>query len=163
MVDDPADRFVTVDELPRALSQVADSWPEWSLHDHLIPEPSLGCCQDVFYPDHKHAPVFGSALPGQHRGCHVIVTVTLNTALDLCYEVEGVTWDGTNQVRAPSCRAAGRGVIVARVLHTFGHEVVAGGLAGQVGSADTVHENRQGFPSRHLDDRYAPRYHGVLP
>ena len=26
----------------------------------------------------------------------------------------------------PSYRAAGRGVTVARVLHTFGHEVVAG-------------------------------------
>jgi tagatose 6-phosphate kinase len=83
-----------------------------------------------FYPNHKHAPVLGSALPGQHRGLHVIVTVTLNAALDLCYEVEGVTWDGTNQVCAPTYRAAGRGVMVARVLHTFGHEVVAGGLVG---------------------------------
>ncbi|HKB31665.1 MAG TPA: PfkB family carbohydrate kinase [Streptosporangiaceae bacterium] len=61
---------------------------------------------------------------------HVIVTVTLNAALDLSYEVEGVSWDGMNQVRAPRYHAAGRGVTVARVLNAFGHEVVAGGLAG---------------------------------
>jgi fructose-1-phosphate kinase PfkB-like protein len=60
----------------------------------------------------------------------VIVTVTLNAALDVGYEVEGVAWDGLNRVRAPRYRAAGRGVTVARVLHTFGHEVTAAGLAG---------------------------------
>jgi len=79
----------------------------------------------------------------------VIVTVTLNTALDLCYEVEGVTWDGTNQVGPPSYRAAGRGVIVARVLHTFGHEVVAGGLAGG-GTGELIKADlaRSGVPTQ---------------
>jgi fructose-1-phosphate kinase PfkB-like protein len=60
----------------------------------------------------------------------VIVTVTLNAALDVSYEVDGVSWDGLNHVTAPRHRAAGRGVTVARVLHTFGHEVTAAGLAG---------------------------------
>ncbi|MGE5292860.1 MAG: PfkB family carbohydrate kinase [Micromonosporaceae bacterium] len=60
----------------------------------------------------------------------MIVTVTLNAALDVGYEVEGVAWDGLNHVPTPRCRAAGRGVTVARVLHTFGHEVTAAGLAG---------------------------------
>jgi tagatose 6-phosphate kinase len=79
----------------------------------------------------------------------VIVTVTLNAALDLCYEAEGVTWDGTNQVSAPSCRAAGRGVTVARVLHTFGHEVVAGGLAGG-GTGELIKADlaRSGVPTQ---------------
>jgi tagatose 6-phosphate kinase len=60
----------------------------------------------------------------------VIVTVTLNAALDVSYRVDGVAWDGLNHVSAPQHRAAGRGVTVARVLHTFGHEVTAAGLAG---------------------------------
>ncbi len=60
----------------------------------------------------------------------MIVTVTLNAALDVGYEVDGVAWDGLNRVHAPRYRAAGRGVTVARVLHTFGHEVTAAGLAG---------------------------------
>jgi fructose-1-phosphate kinase PfkB-like protein len=79
----------------------------------------------------------------------VIVTVTLNAALDLRYEVEGVVWDGTNQVRAPSYRAAGRGAAVARVLHTFGHEVVAGGLAGG-GTGELIKADlaRSGVPTQ---------------
>lgn len=79
----------------------------------------------------------------------MIVTVTLNAALDLRYEVEGVIWDGTNQVSAPSYRAAGRGVTVARVLHTFGHEVVAGGLAGG-GTGELIKADlaRSGVPTQ---------------
>lgn len=60
----------------------------------------------------------------------MIVSVTLNATLDVSYEVAGVVWDGTNRVSAPLHRAACRGVTVARVLHTFGHEVTAAGLAG---------------------------------
>ena len=60
----------------------------------------------------------------------MIVTVTLNAALDVSYETPGVTWDAVNQVSRVSYRAGGRGIAVARVLHTFGHEVVAAGLAG---------------------------------
>jgi tagatose 6-phosphate kinase len=60
----------------------------------------------------------------------VIVTVTLNAALDVSYETGKLSWDDTNQVDRVRQRAGGRGVAVARVLHTFGHEVIAAGLAG---------------------------------
>lgn len=61
---------------------------------------------------------------------NVIVTVTLNAALNVSYETAGVAWEGVNPVPAPRHQAGGRGVMVARVLHTFGHDVVAAGLAG---------------------------------
>jgi tagatose 6-phosphate kinase len=60
----------------------------------------------------------------------VIVTVTLNAALNVSYEAAGISWDGVNLVSAPRHQAGGRGVMVARVLQTFGHDVVAAGLAG---------------------------------
>ncbi len=60
----------------------------------------------------------------------MIVTVTLNAALNVSYDVAGITWDAINPVSAPRHQAGGRGVMVARVLHTFGHDVVAAGLAG---------------------------------
>ena len=60
----------------------------------------------------------------------MIVTVTLNAALSVFYQAPQVRWDATNQVTSVRHRAGGRGVAVARVLHTFGHEVVAAGLAG---------------------------------
>jgi len=60
----------------------------------------------------------------------LIITVTLNATLHVGYEVAGVVWDGINRVPVPRHRAAGRGVMVARVLHTFDHEVSAAGLAG---------------------------------
>ncbi len=62
----------------------------------------------------------------------MIVTITLNAALSVSYEARQVTWDVVNQVSGVRYRAGGRGVAVARVLHTFGHEVVAAGLAGGV-------------------------------
>lgn len=60
----------------------------------------------------------------------MIITVTLNPALLVSYETQGVTRGSTNDVRRVRYRAGGRGLAVARVLHTFGHEVVAAGLAG---------------------------------
>ena len=60
----------------------------------------------------------------------MIVTVTLNAALDVSYEAEGLSWQSTRDVSRVRHRAGGRGVAVARVLHTFGHEVLAAGLAG---------------------------------
>src|ERR1700730_11779503 len=73
----------------------------------------------------------GGARPGGHSGGHrVIVTVTLNPALHVGYETEQVRLGGTNRVSRVSYRAGGRGLAVARVLHTFGHDVVAAGLAG---------------------------------
>ena len=60
----------------------------------------------------------------------MIVTVTLNAALDVSYEAEGLSWQSTRDISRVRHRAGGRGVAVARVLHTFGHEVLAAGLAG---------------------------------
>jgi tagatose 6-phosphate kinase len=60
----------------------------------------------------------------------VIVTVTLNPALHVGYQAERVGLGQANEVSRVSYRAGGRGLAVARVLHTFGHEVVAAGLVG---------------------------------
>jgi len=78
----------------------------------------------------------------------VIVTVTLNAALGVSYQARGVTWDGTNQISSVRYRAAGRGVAVARVLHTFGHEVMAAGLAGgSAGEMIRADLSRSGIPA----------------
>jgi tagatose 6-phosphate kinase len=60
----------------------------------------------------------------------VIVTITLNPALRVGYEAERVSRGAANQVSRVHYRAGGRGLAVAKVLHTFGHEVVAAGLVG---------------------------------
>jgi tagatose 6-phosphate kinase len=60
----------------------------------------------------------------------VIVTVTLNPVLRVEYAADSITPGQANQVRRVRYRAGGRGLAVARVLHTFGHDVVAAGLAG---------------------------------
>jgi tagatose 6-phosphate kinase len=60
----------------------------------------------------------------------VIVTVTLNPALQVGYEAGGVSLGQVNKVRRVRYRPGGRGLAVARVLHTFGHDVVAAGLVG---------------------------------
>jgi tagatose 6-phosphate kinase len=78
----------------------------------------------------------------------VIVTVTLNAALGVSYEAHEVTWGTANPVTGVRHRAAGRGVAVARVLHTFGHEVLAAGLAGGA-AGELIREDlsRQGIPT----------------
>ncbi|RVX47176.1 tagatose 6-phosphate kinase [Nonomuraea polychroma] len=60
----------------------------------------------------------------------MILTVTLNMALDVTYEVPSVDWDGVNRVGAVHRRAGGKGVNVARVLATFGRDVLVTGLVG---------------------------------
>jgi len=60
----------------------------------------------------------------------VIVTVTLNPALHVQYETTRVQLGAANNVNQVRYRVGGRGLAVARLLHTFGHEVVAAGLAG---------------------------------
>jgi tagatose 6-phosphate kinase len=67
----------------------------------------------------------------------VIVTVTLNPALHVGYQAEKVGVGQANEVSRVSYRAGGRGLAVARVLHTFGHEVVAAGLVGG-GSGEVI-------------------------
>ncbi|SEM09368.1 1-phosphofructokinase family hexose kinase [Nonomuraea pusilla] len=60
----------------------------------------------------------------------MILTVTLNAALDVTYEVPPVAWDGVNRVSSVHRRAGGKGVNVARVLAALGQDVLVTGLAG---------------------------------
>jgi tagatose 6-phosphate kinase len=60
----------------------------------------------------------------------VILTVTLNPALDLTYRVPALSPGGTHRVSDVAERAGGKGVNVARVLHALGEPVIATGLAG---------------------------------
>ncbi len=60
----------------------------------------------------------------------MILTVTLNTALDVTYSVEHIEWGKPNRVARVSRRAGGKGINVSRVLDRMGHETVAMGLVG---------------------------------
>jgi tagatose 6-phosphate kinase len=60
----------------------------------------------------------------------VILTVTLNAALDLTYRVDKLSRGASHRVRSVAERAGGKGVNVARVLSALGEPVVATGLAG---------------------------------
>ena len=60
----------------------------------------------------------------------MIVTMTLNASLRVQYEAQRVDWGAQNRVTRVRYRAGGRGLAIARVLRTLGHDVVAAGLAG---------------------------------
>ncbi|MFV2120898.1 PfkB family carbohydrate kinase, partial [Streptomyces sp. Act-28] len=60
----------------------------------------------------------------------MILTVTLNTALDLTYTVPALTPHTAHRVTDAAERPGGRGVNVARVLAALGHEAVVTGFAG---------------------------------
>ena len=60
----------------------------------------------------------------------MIVTVTLNPALHVRYDADRFELGTANRVSRVRHQAGGRGLAVARLLQTFGHEVVAAGLAG---------------------------------
>jgi 1-phosphofructokinase family hexose kinase len=66
----------------------------------------------------------------------LIGTVTLNLALDVTYGVDELVVGGSHRVSAPRQRAGGKGVNVARVAATLGHQVLAlgfvGGLTGEI-------------------------------
>jgi tagatose 6-phosphate kinase len=63
-------------------------------------------------------------------GSRPVLTVTLNPALDVTYEVGGVAWSGVNRPDATWARPGGKGLNVARTLQAAGCQVVATGLAG---------------------------------
>ncbi|MBV9793465.1 MAG: 1-phosphofructokinase [Actinobacteria bacterium] len=77
----------------------------------------------------------------------MIVTVTLNAALDVAYEAAAPAWQATRDVARVRHRAGGSGVAVARVLYRFGHEVVVAGLAGGA-TGELIKEDlgRSGIP-----------------
>ncbi|WP_149181884.1 1-phosphofructokinase family hexose kinase [Streptomyces sp. TRM49041] len=60
----------------------------------------------------------------------MILTVTLNTALDLTYTVPAFTPHTTHRVTDVAERPGGKGVNAARVLAALGHETVVTGFAG---------------------------------
>ncbi|MGW8374306.1 1-phosphofructokinase family hexose kinase [Streptomyces sp. ODS28] len=60
----------------------------------------------------------------------MILTVTLNSALDLTYRVAGLAVHGSNRVEEASERPGGKGLNVARVLAGLGHDAVVTGLVG---------------------------------
>jgi tagatose 6-phosphate kinase len=60
----------------------------------------------------------------------VIVSVTLNPAVYVDYKADAVRLGMANQVAQVRHHVGGRGLAVARLLHTFGHDVTAAGLAG---------------------------------
>ncbi|WP_435974766.1 1-phosphofructokinase family hexose kinase [Streptomyces sp. Qhu_M48] len=60
----------------------------------------------------------------------MILTVTLNTALDLTYRVPALIPHASHRVTQVIERPGGKGLNVARVLAALGHETVATGFAG---------------------------------
>ncbi len=60
----------------------------------------------------------------------MIVTVTLNPAVYVDYTADRVRLGTANQMASVRYLVGGPGLAVARLLHTFGHDVTAAGLAG---------------------------------
>lgn len=60
----------------------------------------------------------------------MILTVTLNAAVDVTYRVGLLEQGETHRVEDVRTQAGGKGVNVARVLHALGHDVMVTGLAG---------------------------------
>ncbi|MBD0746270.1 1-phosphofructokinase family hexose kinase [Streptomyces sp. CBMA152] len=60
----------------------------------------------------------------------MILTVTLNTALDITYRVPALVPHASHRVDEVTERPGGKGVNVARVLAALGHESVVTGFAG---------------------------------
>lgn len=70
----------------------------------------------------------------------MILCVCLSPAIDVTYRVNGLAVGGTNRAHAVAQRAGGKGVNVARVLHSLGEETAvlapSGGPAGVELAAD---------------------------
>lgn len=66
----------------------------------------------------------------------MILTVTLNPALDSTYEVEFLEPDQSHRVLTVHVRAGGKGINVARVLCALGQPAVVTGLVGGVSGAE---------------------------
>lgn len=60
----------------------------------------------------------------------MILTVTLNTALDLTYHVRSLRPHTSHRVTEVTERPGGKGLNVARVLAALGHEVTVTGFTG---------------------------------
>ena len=89
----------------------------------------------------------------------VIITVTLNAALHVSYRAgRGEPREPVTPVSRPRYEAGGRGVAVARVLHKFGHDVLAAGLAGGAAGELIVQDlARHGVPAEFTQIRAESR------
>lgn len=64
----------------------------------------------------------------------MIITVTLNPAVDISYQLDTLTLDGTNRVVHVEKTPGGKGLNVSRVLNQVGDKVIAlGFLGGHIG------------------------------
>lgn len=75
----------------------------------------------------------------------MILTVTLNTALDITYRVRELRPHGTHRVSEVTERPGGKGLNVARVLAALGHEVTVTGFTGGA-TGRVVQEQLAGTP-----------------
>ncbi|MFI6401733.1 1-phosphofructokinase family hexose kinase [Streptomyces sp. NPDC050548] len=75
----------------------------------------------------------------------MILTVTLNTALDITYRVRELRPHGTHRVSEVTERPGGKGINVARVLAALGHEVTVTGFTGGA-TGRVVQEQLAGTP-----------------
>ncbi|MEV5149434.1 1-phosphofructokinase family hexose kinase [Streptomyces sp. NPDC052727] len=83
----------------------------------------------------------------------MILTVTLNTALDITYRVRSLRPHASHRVSEVIERPGGKGVNVARVLAALGHEVTVTGFAGG-GTGRTIRDRLTGTPG--LTDALVP-------
>ncbi len=60
----------------------------------------------------------------------MIGAFTLNVSVDRRYVVENSAMNKVNRVKECTASAGGKGLNVARVIHTLGEQVIAGGIAG---------------------------------
>ena len=90
----------------------------------------------------------------------MILTVTLNTALDLTYGVPELVPHASHRVSDISERPGGKGLNVARVLSALGHETVVTGFAGGATGA-VLRELLAGLSPRDTASADAPSSHPV--
>ncbi|POX65177.1 1-phosphofructokinase [Streptomyces sp. Ru62] len=83
----------------------------------------------------------------------MILTVTLNTALDITYRVRSLRPHASHRVSEVVERPGGKGVNVARVLAALGHEVTVTGFAGG-GTGRAIRDRLTGTPG--LTDALVP-------
>jgi tagatose 6-phosphate kinase len=79
----------------------------------------------------------------------MIIAVSLDPVMHVSYHTKRIVPGTTHHVGPVRYRAGGRGPAVARMLHTFGHEVVAAGLAGgTAGELIRAELARHGVPTQ---------------
>lgn len=76
----------------------------------------------------------------------MILTVTPNPALDLTYHLDRLTLGESHRVAAPTVRAGGKGVNVARVLASQGHETLVVAPVGEPGDRFVADLDRAALP-----------------